>query len=59
MDRLEQAQAALERARAQRAEQARKRQAEHERVIATMDRLAQANHLAALVWDVVTGNGEH
>ena len=55
---LEQAQAALERARAQRREQASKREQEKDRVIDRMERLARDNHLGALVWDVVAGNGE-
>lgn len=53
---LERAQRSLDTARAQHAEQARKREQEQEGVIAVMERLADGNHLAALVWDVMTGN---
>lgn len=56
---LENAQRSLEHARKQRAEQETKRQQEQERLIKRMERLAEENHLAALVWDVVTGNGGH
>jgi hypothetical protein len=54
---MDRAQRALERARRQRAEQARKREQEQESVIGRMERLAAGNHLAGLVWDVVAGIG--
>lgn len=56
-EKLARAQRSLEEARALRREQARKREQEQEGVIAQMERLAEGNHLAALVWDVVIGNG--
>lgn len=52
---LARAQDTLQEARAQYTEQARKREQEAEGVIARMERLAEGNHLAALMWDVVTG----
>ena len=56
---LEQAQRSLEHAMSQRAEQDRKREHEQEGVIKRMEQLAEGNHLAALVWDVITGgNGQ-
>jgi len=56
-DALTQAEHALRTAQEQHTEQARKREQEQEGVIARMERLAEGNHLAALVWDVMTGNG--
>lgn len=56
---LESAQRSLEHARRQHGEQASKRQQEQVTLIARMERLADENHLAALVWDVVTGSGGH
>lgn len=53
------AQSSLRVAKAQHTEQARKREQEQEGVIKRMERLAEDNHLAALVWDVVIGNGGH
>ena len=38
-----------------RKEQAARREAEKKTIAATMDRLAEANHLGALVWNVITG----
>lgn len=54
---LQKAQRALDRARAQHAEQDTKRQQEQAVLIGRMERLAKDNHLAALVWEVVAGNG--
>lgn len=54
---LEDAQRSLERARAQHAEQARKRDQEREGVIARTERLAEENHLAGWVLDIISGNG--
>lgn len=54
---LERAQQSLKVARAQRAEQARKREQEQEGVIARMERLAEDNHLSGWVLDIVSGNG--
>lgn len=56
-DGVEAAQDALNQAKAQRAEQDRKREQENEGLIKRMERLAADNHLAALVWDVMQGNG--
>jgi len=56
-DALTQAGRALEQAKAERAEQDRLREQEQESLIKRMERLAADNHLAALVWDVVQGNG--
>lgn len=55
---LEEAEQELERARTQHRVQARKRDQEQEGVIRRMERLAEENHLGALVWDVLTG-GNH
>lgn len=51
------AQRALEHAREQRAEQDRKREQEREGLIKPMERLAQENHLAGWVLDIIGGNG--
>jgi hypothetical protein len=55
---LEAAQRSLDEARAAHRRQTQLRDAEREQLIARMERLARENHLGALVWDVVTGNGE-
>jgi hypothetical protein len=54
---LEQAQRALEHARAQRAEQDRKREQEQEGLIKRMERLAEENHLSGWVLDIISGSG--
>ena len=54
---LQNARRALDRARAQRQEQDAKQRQEQAGVIGRMERLAKDNHLAALVWEVVAGNG--
>lgn len=54
---LQNARRALDRARAQHREQDTKQQQEQRGVIGRMERLAADNHLAALVWEVVAGNG--
>ena len=53
---IEQARRSLELARSQHDEQASKRQQEKERLIDPMQRLAEENHLAAWVWDIVAGS---
>jgi hypothetical protein len=54
---LERAQRSLEQARRQATEQDRKRAQEQESLIRRMERLAESNHLAALIGDVVAGSG--
>lgn len=57
---LKQADESLAAARRARTEQETKRDTEKRTVIADMDRLAEQNHLGALVWNVITdqnGNG--
>lgn len=56
---LEDAQKSLERARRQHKEQAAKRRQEQEGLLRQMERLAEGNHLASLVWEVITGDGGH
>lgn len=54
---LEDAQKSLERARRQHKEQAAKRKQEQAGVIKKIERAYENNHLVALVWDVISGDG--
>lgn len=55
-ERVARAQEQLAKAKSAHHDQARKREQESESVINRLDQLGEENHLAALVWDVVSGH---
>ncbi len=57
--RLDEATESFEQAKRDNLNQSKKRDQEEEMIIRRIEKLAEDNHLASLVWDVVTGNGSH